>query len=55
MYGRVAAGWEKADDKLTLKVTIPANATATVKLPSGRTELIGSGDYSFEETTDGKK
>jgi len=47
MYGLVASGWEISSGKLTVKVQIPANATATVKLPSGKVEEIGSGEYEF--------
>ena len=56
MYGPVAAGWKIADGKLTLNVQVPANATATVRLPgaklgdvreggkplAGRTEFSGA-------------
>jgi alpha-L-rhamnosidase len=49
MYGLVAAGWEKTNDKLTVKVQIPANTTATVKLPGGKVQEVGSGQYEFEE------
>ena len=49
MYGRVASGWEIADGKMKLKVEIPANATATVKMPGGKVEEIGSGEWEFEE------
>jgi alpha-L-rhamnosidase len=49
MYGLVAAGWEKTSDKLTVKVEIPANTTATVKLPGGKVEEVGSGQYEFAE------
>jgi alpha-L-rhamnosidase len=47
MYGLVVSGWEIAGSKLTLKVQIPANTTATVKLPNGKVEEIGSGEYEF--------
>lgn len=47
MYGLVASSWEKTADTFTLKVTIPPNTTATVKLPSGKVEEIGSGEYEF--------
>jgi alpha-L-rhamnosidase len=47
MYGLVVSRWEIAGSKLTLKVQIPANTTATVKLPNGKVEEIGSGEYEF--------
>jgi alpha-L-rhamnosidase len=48
MYGRVASAWEIADGKMKLRVEIPANATATVKLPDGKVEEVGSGAWQFE-------
>jgi alpha-L-rhamnosidase len=39
MYGRIKSSWKREKGKLTLNVTIPANTTATIYLPS----LSGSG------------
>ena len=33
IYGNIASAWEKKDGKLILKVEIPANTSATIKLP----------------------
>jgi len=33
-YGTIASHWQRTGDQLTWKITIPANTTATVKLPS---------------------
>ncbi len=33
IYGNIASAWEKKEGKLILKVEIPANTSATVKLP----------------------
>lgn len=49
MYGRVAAGWEIVDGKLRVKVEIPPNTTATVRMPGGKAEEVGSGIWEFEE------
>jgi alpha-L-rhamnosidase len=54
MYGHVASGWEIADGKLTVRIEVPANTTATVRLPKARLEevseegksLAGRGDIS---------
>jgi alpha-L-rhamnosidase len=43
MYGRVAAGWEIAGGKLILKIEIPANTTATVRLPNAKLEQASEG------------
>ncbi|TDD97799.1 glycoside hydrolase family 78 protein [Flavobacterium cellulosilyticum] len=33
IYGKIASAWEKKDGKLFLKIEIPANTSATIKLP----------------------
>jgi alpha-L-rhamnosidase len=40
MYGRVASGWELKDGKMTLTVEVPANTTATVRLPKAKLEQV---------------
>lgn len=44
-YGTVVSDWKQADRKFT--VTIPANTTATIILPKGKTEKIGSGPHTY--------
>ena len=34
MYGRIVSNWKHEDSNLTMEVTIPANTTATVFVPS---------------------
>jgi alpha-L-rhamnosidase len=51
VYGKVACEWQIAGGKLTLKVEIPPNTTATVKLPQGKAQEVGSGQWQFEEPT----
>jgi alpha-L-rhamnosidase len=46
-WRRVRVEWKK-DNGFELSVSIPANMTATVRLPNGRTEEIGSGEYTFK-------
>jgi hypothetical protein len=42
--GPIAVRWERADGRFTLKVTVPANTTATVHMPAhGATEVTESG------------
>lgn len=60
IYGNIASAWEKKDGKLILKVEIPANTSATVKLPIAKNSEIkvngkltkdlklGSGKYTIE-------
>ena len=45
--GSIASHWTLDGDQFTLRVTIPANMTATVILPNAETHEIGSGDYEF--------
>ena len=55
MYGRVAAGWREIESKLVVNISIPSNTTATVKLPGGKTEELGSGEYLFDEVRTEKR
>lgn len=60
IYGKIALAWEKKDGVLILKVEIPANTSATVKLPMAKNSEIkvngkpakdlklGSGKYTIE-------
>ncbi|QOG03634.1 glycoside hydrolase family 78 protein [Flavobacterium sp. MDT1-60] len=60
IYGNIASAWEKKDGKLILKVEIPVNTSATIKLPVQKnTEIkingkiaknleLGSGKYTIE-------
>lgn len=51
-YGMVTSNWElrERDGKtwFHLHVAIPCNTRATVILPNGQTESIGSGEYDYE-------
>jgi alpha-L-rhamnosidase len=61
IYGKIASAWEKKDEKLILKVEIPANTSATIKLPVSTKDSevkvngkpvknlkLGSGKYTIE-------
>jgi alpha-L-rhamnosidase len=48
-YGRVASSWEMVGGNFVLNVEVPANTTATVKMPGGKVEEVGSGMWQFEE------
>lgn len=52
MYGKIESHWERQDDKLKLKATIPPNTSATVFMPERKNTYssheIGSGIYEFE-------
>ena len=59
VYGKIVSEWKMRDNKnVTLRVTIPANTTAKVKLPAGalfsnkndkvRAGKLKAGTYQFE-------
>lgn len=60
IYGKIASAWEKKGGKFILKVEIPANTSATIKLPVAAAKEIkvngkpvnnlklGSGKYTIE-------
>jgi alpha-L-rhamnosidase len=43
MYGLVASGWAIADGKMILKIEVPANTTATVRVPKAKLEEVSEG------------
>jgi len=43
IHGRIASEWRQAKDKFELNVTIPANTTATVYLPTTKADKITEG------------
>ena len=45
-YGTVISDWQESMHRFT--ITLPANTTATVVLPNGKTENIGSGQHAYE-------
>ena len=46
-YGMVRSSWTRESGRIRWKVSVPANTTAEVHLPSGKVEHIGSGTYEF--------
>ena len=40
MYGTVASAWEMRDGQYTLEVTVPPNASATVRLPRATLDQV---------------
>ncbi len=43
MYGKVASSWEVKDGKMTMSIEVPANTTATVRLPGAKVEDVTEG------------
>ncbi len=52
MYGLVASGWTIANGKMTLKIEVPANTTATVRLPGAKLEDVIEGGKPLAGRTD---
>ena len=50
LYGTVKSRWEKTETGIKFTVSIPANCTATVRLPGGRTETVTTGEYEYAES-----
>lgn len=46
-YGQIAVEWHLIDSNFNMKVEIPCNTTATVRLPDGNSHEVGSGTYEF--------
>jgi alpha-L-rhamnosidase len=51
MYGLVASSWEIGDGKMTLKIEVPANTTAMVRLPNAKLGEVSEGGKSLEGRT----
>ena len=45
--GAISVSFHNTEEGLGLTVTVPANTTATVYLPSGRVEMVGTGIHRF--------
>jgi len=52
MYGNVASGWEIADGKMTVRIEVPANTTATVRLPKAKMEEVSEGGKPLADRED---
>ena len=49
VFGKVESSWVREGEKTVYTITVPANCTAEVKLPGGRTETVGAGRHQFTE------
>lgn len=49
-YGVIASEWKLTGSRFSLKVTIPPNTTAIIRLPNGETHETGAGARSYEIT-----
>lgn len=47
LYGNVESSWQRTVEGVKLTVTIPANTTADVKLPTGRMQSVCAGTHTY--------
>lgn len=47
-YGKIRSDWQREGNRLTMDVTIPANATATIHVPGEAPREVGSGNHHFQ-------
>ena len=47
LYGEVKSRWEKTDSGVKYEFQVPANCTAEIRLPGGRTETVSAGRYEY--------
>ena len=47
LYGKVKSRWEKTESAVNYSITIPANCTAEIRLPDGRTQTVTAGGYQL--------
>lgn len=44
-YGKIVSQWQRTPSGIEWRVEIPANTTATLHFPNGKTETVGSGAF----------
>ena len=56
-YGKISVAWEKSDQEVTLRVSIPPNTTASVHVPyqEGQTMLLNEEEVEPAEEADGRR
>ena len=47
VYGKVECGWERTGNSMKYTISIPANTTAEVLLPSGARKILSAGTYEL--------
>lgn len=52
MYGPVACGWQRDDDRMVIKIELPPNTTATLLLPDTRIETVTEGEKALMKLKD---
>ena len=52
MYGLATSGWGIADGKLTMTIEVPANTSATVRVPGAKLDGVSEGGKALAERAD---
>ncbi len=52
IHGRIATGWKREGDRFELRVTIPANTTATVSIPTSDPASVKEGWRRLDDSSD---
>jgi alpha-L-rhamnosidase len=52
MYGRVASAWERKEQTMMLRVGVPPNTTATVRLPGARLDQVTESGQPLQSSPD---
>ena len=47
-YGLLKVNWSIGENSNFLQVTVPCNTSAEIVLPQNKTQMVGSGQYTFE-------
>lgn len=48
-YGEIAVDWQMNDGAFEINLTVPQDTVCTLTLPSGKTQSLVSGSYTFKE------
>ena len=48
LYGTIHVDWKKENNLFFMNVEVPVNTQATVVLPNGKKQVVGSGKHTFE-------
>ncbi len=51
-YGTIRSAWERRAGRIVLRVQVPVNSTAEVRLPDGSEVVVGSGRHRFTSQDD---
>ncbi len=54
LYGKVVCSWQRENGVTVYSISIPANTSAEVILPSGDCKILGAGNYRMEEAWETK-